>query len=181
MPGSSSVVGVAPDPDDTEGAGLVEVDRNSMLALAYVLTGSHEDAQDIVQTVLVRLAGVELGRVADIRAYCHRAVTNECASWGRAKVRSRHRVETLSSEWIRRHSTQPDPYGRIELMGALRALPLRQRSAVVLRYYLDWNDDAIAETLGCAPATVRSILSRALKKLRTELGDDDHERETATS
>ena len=151
-----------------------------MMALAYVLTGSQEDAQDVVQTVLARLAGSDLGHVTDMPAYCHRAVTNESASWGRVKVRTRRRVEALNSEWIRRHATQPDPYGRIEVMSALRALPLRQRSAVVLRYYLDWDDDAIAETLGCAPATVRSILSRALKKLRLELGNDDHEGATTS-
>jgi RNA polymerase sigma factor (sigma-70 family) len=180
MTRSLGVVDVARNSDDREGAGLVEFDQKSMFALAYVLTGSHEDAQDVVQTVVARLSGVELGRVIDIRAYCHRAVTNECASWARAKVRARHRIEALSGEWMRRHSIQPDPYGRIEVMTALRGLPLRQRSAVVLRFYLDWDDHAIAETLGCAPATVRSILSRALKKLRTELGDDDGEGTTTS-
>ena len=54
-------------------------------------------------------------------------------------------------------------------MSALRSLSARQRAAVVLRYYLDWDDDSIAQTLACTPATVRSLLSRALKKMRTEL------------
>ena len=47
----------------------------------------------------------------------------------------------------------------------LRRLPDRQRAAVVLRYYEDLADDDIAQLLGCRPATVRSLLHRALARL----------------
>ena len=48
----------------------------------------------------------------------------------------------------------------------LRRLPELQRAAVVLRFYEDRPDDEIAELLGCRPATVRSLIHRALTRLQ---------------
>jgi RNA polymerase sigma factor (sigma-70 family) len=49
---------------------------------------------------------------------------------------------------------------------ALLALPVRQRAAIVLRYYEDLPEAQIAELLRCRPATVRSLVSRGLDTLR---------------
>lgn len=48
---------------------------------------------------------------------------------------------------------------------ALRQLPPEQRAAIVLRYYLDLDDDQIAAELRCAPGTVRWRLHTARKQL----------------
>jgi RNA polymerase sigma factor (sigma-70 family) len=61
----------------------------------------------------------------------------------------------------------PDP----EVGRALASLPVRQRAVIVCRYYLDWSTDDTASALGVAPGTVKSRLSRALKKLADDLGD----------
>jgi len=45
-------------------------------------------------------------------------------------------------------------------------LSLRQRTAIVLRYYAGMTDQEIADTLDCAVGTVRSLLSRGLASLR---------------
>ncbi|MGH2719057.1 MAG: sigma factor-like helix-turn-helix DNA-binding protein, partial [Actinomycetota bacterium] len=45
----------------------------------------------------------------------------------------------------------------------------RQRSAIVLRFYLDTPDDEAAEILHCRPGTVRSLISRGLAELRQEV------------
>ena len=58
-----------------------------------------------------------------------------------------------------------------ELDAALAALPVEQRSVVVLRYLLDWSEFQTAEALDIAPGTVKSRLSRALDRLATQLGD----------
>jgi RNA polymerase sigma factor (sigma-70 family) len=56
---------------------------------------------------------------------------------------------------------------------AVRQLPARQRAALVLRFYEDLPDAAVAAILGCSPATVRSQIARALTTLRKvgELSD----------
>ena len=48
-------------------------------------------------------------------------------------------------------------------------LPLDQRSVVVLRYYLDWSTEEMAEAMGVAPGTVKSRLHRALRRLERAL------------
>jgi len=48
-------------------------------------------------------------------------------------------------------------------------LPQRQRAAMVLRFYEDLSDTQTAEILGCSTGTVRSLVSRGMKTLRTEL------------
>jgi RNA polymerase sigma factor (sigma-70 family) len=55
---------------------------------------------------------------------------------------------------------------------ALRLLTARQRAAVVLRYFEDLPEVEIARLLGCRPGTVKSLLSRALAKLKGALDDE---------
>jgi RNA polymerase sigma-70 factor (sigma-E family) len=59
---------------------------------------------------------------------------------------------------------------RVTLAQALRALPARQRDAVVLRYLVDMSEVDTAEALGVAPGTVKSHVSRAVAHLRRALG-----------
>jgi RNA polymerase sigma factor (sigma-70 family) len=53
------------------------------------------------------------------------------------------------------------------LRSALLRLPVRQRTALVLRYFEDLPEATIAELLRCRPATVRSLVARGLEALRT--------------
>jgi RNA polymerase sigma-70 factor (sigma-E family) len=64
------------------------------------------------------------------------------------------------------------------LMRALAALPPRQRSVLVLRYFNDLPDAEIADALGCSVGTVKSQVSRGLARLR-ELAESDAEPTTA--
>ncbi len=52
---------------------------------------------------------------------------------------------------------------------ALRVLPERQRAIVVLRHYDEMTLDEIADTLGLSLGTVKSILHRAIHRLRDRL------------
>jgi RNA polymerase sigma factor (sigma-70 family) len=53
-----------------------------------------------------------------------------------------------------------------ELSDALRKLTARQRTALVLRFYDDLPEEEIAAVLRVRPATVRSVVRRALAQLR---------------
>jgi RNA polymerase sigma factor (sigma-70 family) len=52
-------------------------------------------------------------------------------------------------------------------------LPVRQRAAVVLRYYEGRSDAEIASILSCSEGTVRSQIHRALAALRSRLGEQE--------
>ncbi|WP_238431989.1 sigma factor-like helix-turn-helix DNA-binding protein [Streptomyces cavernae] len=65
----------------------------------------------------------------------------------------------------------PDAAGlvedRVRLQAALVHLPLRQRTAVVLRHYCDLPEGQVAENPNCAQGTVSSLVSRGVATLRS--------------
>lgn len=62
--------------------------------------------------------------------------------------------------------------GSDHLLPAVQALPIRQRTAIVLRYWLDLSERDIADAMRCPRGTVKSNLSRALTTLRQEVPTD---------
>ena len=56
-----------------------------------------------------------------------------------------------------------------ELMGALAALPPRQRTVLVLRYFLDLPEAEVAAAMKCSLGTVKSTAARALARLEQTL------------
>jgi RNA polymerase sigma-70 factor (sigma-E family) len=145
----------------------------SLLRYAVVLTGDRDLAQDVVQEVLAR-AQVRWKRISDAdspEAYVRRMVLNEYLSWRRSwAVRHIHAAgERLIELDDARGGVRDHADGVVEadaLWHRLSALGRKQRAVLVLRYYEQLDDDAIADLLGCAPATVRSHASRALQILR---------------
>jgi RNA polymerase sigma-70 factor (ECF subfamily) len=69
---------------------------------------------------------------------------------------------------------------RVSLLAALQTLGPRERAAVVLRFYNDFDYATIARCLGTTTGTVGSLLSRAMPRLRAELEFDDDEVRAAT-
>jgi RNA polymerase sigma-70 factor (sigma-E family) len=135
-----------------------------MVRLAFLLTGSASSAEELVQDAFVRVFA-RWGDVESPHAYLRQAVVNACHSHHRRRGRelrhgpgaaTRARVADVEVDLTRQ---------------ALDTLPERQRKAVVLRYYEDLSEAQIAEVLGCRPGTVKSLLSRAMTRLRKVLPD----------
>ncbi len=150
-----------------------------LLRFAFLLTGNNEDAQDLVQTVFWQLSRRGVSDLVDPAMYARRCLVNLNHSMGRRvaahlRALSRHPVTDSAAD----HA--PDVANRDAMKRALEVLPPRQRAAVVLRYYEDLSDEQMAEALSCAPGTVRSLLSRALPKLRRQLCLMDEPTEGAT-
>lgn len=83
----------------------------------------------------------------------------------------RHRTRTRLLHPLGDHAVQaPDTDARVDLERAVARLPRRQRLAVELHYFLDLDVAATAQVLGCAVGTVKSQLSDARARLRTDLG-----------
>ena len=147
----------------------------SLLRYAVVLTGDHNLAQDVVQEVLAR-AHVRWRRISETgapEAYVRRMVLNEYLSWRRTwAVRHVHAAGERLVELDDARGGVRDHAQSIadadELWRRLATLGRKQRAVLVLRYYEQMEDDAIADLLGCSAATVRSQASKALKTLRLE-------------
>jgi RNA polymerase sigma factor (sigma-70 family) len=72
-----------------------------------------------------------------------------------------------------REPTAPafDPSDHDVLQRALLSLPLRQRTAVVLRFYEDLDIGQTASTMRCSEGTVKALTSRGIARLRPSIGD----------
>jgi RNA polymerase sigma-70 factor (sigma-E family) len=138
--------------------------------LAYLLSGDRALAEDLVQDAFVKLAG----RLAHLRdpdafdAYLRRTVVNLANSHWRRKRLERAYLERQRGT-VRPVPTEPDVGSREALWKALQKLSERQRAAIVLRYYEDLSEQQVADILGCRQGTVKSLVSRGLDILRTEV------------
>ncbi|MDT4914195.1 MAG: hypothetical protein QOC66_3323 [Pseudonocardiales bacterium] len=101
--------------------------------------------------------------------YARRALANANVSWAR---RGTNREVVMDAFPDRPSVDRDDPAQRDLLWQALRQLPARQRTVLVLRFYADASDSDIAAALGCRRGTVRSLASRALATLRTDTSLD---------
>lgn len=154
---------------------VVRTHLPGLLRYATVLTGDGHAAADLVQEVLLR-AHQRWTRIALMGRpdlYLRRMVTNEHLSWRRRwHVRT---IRPVSDDVLAAHADPlRDHAHRVveddEMWQRLDALPPRQRTVLVLRYYEGLSDTEIASVLGTSGATVRSHASRALATLRhTEL------------
>jgi RNA polymerase sigma-70 factor (sigma-E family) len=138
--------------------------------LAWHLTSSREDAEDIAADVLAATwTRYERGKIDDVRRYLLRAVANRSKSWLRRKYVRAKVAGTASGDerGVRWHAE--DIADRDEMWNALASLPSRQRITVVLRFYEDLTVEETAEVLGVSQGTVKSNTSRGLAKLERML------------
>jgi len=137
--------------------------------IAYLLTGDHHAAEDLLQSALVIVAS-RWGRVAaadDPMAYVRKVLYHELVSMWR---RSRH----LRSELTTDHPPErrvprdeaADTVRRLVIEQALAKLPPRQRAVIVLRYFEDLSEVDAAAVRGCSVGTVKSQAHHALANLR---------------
>ena len=143
------------------------------IRLAYMLTGDRQLAQDLVQDAFVKLAGrlVHLRDPGAFDAYLRRTVVNLTNSYFRRKRLERAYLTRSAAEPRAPHEA-PDIGRRDELWTRLQLLPVRQRTAIVLRIYEDLPEQRVADILGCRPGTVRSLVSRGLAELRIHVRSD---------
>jgi RNA polymerase sigma-70 factor (sigma-E family) len=138
------------------------------IRLAYLLTGDRTVAEDLVQEAFVRFIG-RLRFLHDpdsFEPYLRRTIVNLSKNHFRRRAVERGFLEREGPR-VEDVATDPDVATSDALRSALLRLPLRQRTAIVLRYYEDLPDATIAELLGCRRATVRSLVARGLEALRT--------------
>ena len=153
-------------PGVSESAGFVG-QFEELFGIAYrasfAILGERSEAEDCAQDALAK-ALARWSRIEDhATPWVARVATN-----------------TAIDRWRKRSRSQPseppdgsgDPLAirRADLVRALRALPRRQREAVVLRHLLDLTERETATAMGCSAGTVKSTTSRGLAALRINLG-----------
>lgn len=129
----------------------------AMVRLVWLMTGSRELAEDLVQDAFVRV-GAHWSNVQTPVAYLRTAVMNGV----RAQARRGARTRALPSQPL--HPVLPPELD--ETWRLLDRLTPRQRHALVLRFYVDLSFDPIAKSLECRVGTAKSLVHRGLARLK---------------
>lgn len=155
-------------PDDASFEDFVHAAWPSLRQAAYALTGSVADAEDLVQTVLVRTyaSWSRVGRDNPV-AYVRRGLVNAYVDTWRRRRRFRESPLDEVPELAEPSAHDVVPVDdRLDLAGRLAVLTPRERTMLVMRHYLDLPEREVASLMGCSAGTVKSTCSRALARLR---------------
>jgi RNA polymerase sigma factor (sigma-70 family) len=146
---------------------LYSAEHLGLVRAAFLICGSVAAAEDAVHDALTRVLarwdGVDNGR-----SYLYVAAVNAARDSSRREERSRRlfasrKLVEAGADFAGGSAES------MALQGALARLPVNQRAAIVLRYFLDWDDDEIAQHFDVRPTTVRSWVHRGIGRLRKDL------------
>ncbi len=156
---------------------IVEQYKRPLYALAYDLTGSHHDAEDLSQEVFIKAYRAAEGfrGEAQLYSWLYRITVNTYLNKRRKKaLRFRQLWDDFSQAPTDGTAPRPDQEAEADAVRrhverALGRLSPRERSAFVLRHYQDLSLKEVAAVMDVAEGTVKSLLFRAAQKLRTAL------------
>lgn len=157
--------------DQSEAERLVHTYSDLILRLSYTYLKSTHDAEDICQTVFLKLltGGPAFDSPAHEKAWIIRATANACKD----VLRSAFRQRTVALEAAASAAAPGAPDS--EVLEAVMALPENYREAVYLHYFEGYSIREIAALLGRSEAAVSAHLSRGRHKLRDVLGGNYYE------
>jgi RNA polymerase sigma factor (sigma-70 family) len=133
-----------------------------LVRLGRLLTGSQQLGEDLAQEAWPGLLR-RSERVESPEAYLRRSIVNLAITSRRRALRERLHLTAL------RRLDEVVPPEPDDLWPLIVKLPARQRAVLVLRYYEDLSEAQIASVLDCPVGTVKSLASRALAALRSEV------------
>lgn len=136
--------------------------RRSAIRLAWLLTHDRATSEDIAHDAFTAVY-VRFDDLEQPAAYLRRCVVNGVYERTRRVGREERRNLFVTGG----QPTMLDgPTGGV--LDAIRVLPIKEQTAIVLRYWADLRDHEIAEAMSMRAGSVRSLLSRAVARLRKE-------------
>ena len=147
--------------------GLYRAHAVALIRTARLLLRDQVSAEDAVQDAFLGLyrALDRLTDYDDLLPYLRTAVVNRCRTVLRARRRALLRPAQHEPDASSAESAAMADEDRRAVLDAVSRLPRRSREVLVLRYFLDLDNDQVAATLGVSKATVSSTASRAIAAL----------------
>lgn len=150
--------------DDESFRDFVRATAPALSRAAYLLTGDHYLAQDLLQSALAATyqhwPRVHAGNP---EGYVRRAMHHTHVSWWRRRRPTEVTPEATPAVAADESETAAL---RLTIVAALRTLAPRQRAVIVLRYFEDLTESQAAGVLGCSVGTVKRLHFDALARLR---------------
>lgn len=166
------MIDVASNPSDAVETAM-NLFGNDIFRLAFSYMKKKEDAEDIVQDVLIRFMQSEniFENEERMKAWLLHVAANLCRDY--LKAADRKKVVALPEGYETVASEETIPEGESEVLAAVMALPEKYRSVIHLYYYEEYATKEIAEILEKKEATVRSLLKRGREKIEKMMKGDD--------
>jgi RNA polymerase sigma-70 factor (ECF subfamily) len=136
--------------------------------------GDSEVAREMAQEALARACADwnKVRRMEAPGAWVNRVALNLARSHFRRKAAEKRAVARLGS-FASQQTLDPEHDEAIQMRRAIAALPVRQRTALILRYYLGMSVLETADVMGCPDGTVKRLTHRAIARLRRNLHVND--------
>ena len=138
---------------------------------AYRVTGNPEDAEDVLQTLFVRLLHAERPKhfERNARAYLYRAAVNLSLN----VIRNRSRIILADTSDYEGPASRTASRGETEIRSrlsvALAELSPKAAEILILRHVHGYTDSEIAKLLGTSRGTIAVSLFRSRSRLRKSL------------
>ncbi|MFC0623352.1 SigE family RNA polymerase sigma factor [Kribbella deserti] len=139
---------------------------------AWLLCGSHYQAEDLVQETLAKIYARwhrPFRRIDNPAAYAQTTLTRTFLSGRRRRSKDEHSYAEVPDQAVPDATAGTDV--RLALMEVLMELPAPDRAVLVLRYLEDLSVDEVAARTGLSPGAVRNRSMRALKRIRGLVND----------
>ena len=162
---------------DAAGAGELEFELmigllvEPGLRLAFSMLGDRSEAEDATQEAITR-AWKRLPQLRDrsqLRPWFLAIVANQCRNVRRTRWFSTVKI----AEIFRPARAAETEIERLDVEMAMARLPMGDRQALFMRFYLDLPIEEIAVAMGISPAAAKGRIYRACHKLRPDLQEDD--------
>ena len=156
-------------------AELVERHRPEILRYLGRLLRDTDEAEDACQDVFLRAhrAFARLRPDSNVRAWLYRIATNHALNAGRRRARALRSAAEVDVDTLAAAADSPEARADVRaVVGAVDALPPRQRAALVLRRFHGLDYAEIAASLGGTAAGARANVYQAVKKLRVAIGEE---------
>ena len=169
---------VAQNAELEELAGLFRDHHKAIFRIAYRITGSRSDAEDVLQTIFLRLTPNRRDLSPNPEGYLHRAAVNASLDLIRRRTRANFvafDVIYFNKEAKLATPSPEDDFADVELRELIRhavaKLEGRAATAFALRYFEGYDNARIAHDLGTSQMVVAVTLHRARTRLRKEIGN----------
>jgi RNA polymerase sigma-70 factor (sigma-E family) len=164
------------DSDQPDFAAWVDARRPTLWRTAWLLTGDHHRADDLVQTALLKVwpRWTRVTAAGDPEPYVRRVMYTTYLAWWHRRWKAE-----LPTAQLPESAAVEDPR-HVDLVTALAALPRGQRAVIVARFLDDLSVADTARELNVSEGTVKSQTARALANLRSSslLSDERARRQT---
>jgi len=138
--------------------------------------GNADVAEELAQETIARICRdwEKVSWMASPSAWAHRVGFNLANSFFRRRAAERRALQRLGAVGASLQSR--DLAESVVIRRAVASLPRRQRTVLVLRYYLDMSVAEVAATMECPEGTVKTLTRKATNSLRAKLSDAEEER-----